>query len=194
MLFDNLVIFFYSHPISPSLPHSLPLGLASSSPARSWTRSGSPAPRSSTSVKRPFGTFSSLPPSLPPSPLPSLPSSLPSPAFTPFLVPNHPNSIFTLLYNHSAVLILTPPPPSLPPSLSLSGGCEGHRAEIFASEVAKAHAALNDRRKPSADDLRLGTEGGREGGREGGESCRDFCLRERQGPRGTGRPSEALCG
>jgi magnesium chelatase subunit D len=37
------------------------------------------------------------------------------------------------------------------------GGCEGHRAEVFALELARAHAALNDR-KLSADDLKVGVK------------------------------------
>lgn len=41
---------------------------------------------------------------------------------------------------------------------AVRAGCEGHRAELFAHEVARAHSALNDRKNPSADDLRVGVK------------------------------------
>ncbi|CAK0897851.1 unnamed protein product [Prorocentrum cordatum] len=39
---------------------------------------------------------------------------------------------------------------------SARGGCEGHRAEVFATKIARAHAALNGRDCVSADDVQMG--------------------------------------
>merc|ERR1719145_38674 len=39
---------------------------------------------------------------------------------------------------------------------SARGGCEGHRAEVFATKIARAHAALNGRDCVSSEDVQMG--------------------------------------
>jgi len=38
------------------------------------------------------------------------------------------------------------------------GRCEGHRAEVFAAKIARAHAAMNGRERVSADDVQVGVK------------------------------------
>merc|ERR1712008_107335 len=41
---------------------------------------------------------------------------------------------------------------------SARGACEGHRAEVFAAKIARAHGALFGRDRVNADDVQIGVK------------------------------------